>query len=166
MARRNRFTSPTLEITIGQEQIDRAVRSASGGCLIADAIKEQYPHLRNVTVDMATIRATDSKRGQRYTYLTTATAQEVLLYFDQGWPNPADHLTIKGAVQITPVTRGGNRSQAPERRAARREELQARQSAGETLTPREKTALTRLTRNPDRPKSPGPAEVSASRSRP
>ena len=38
---------------------------------------------------MATIRFTDQqKAGQRYTYLTSPTAQHCLLSFDQGWPNP------------------------------------------------------------------------------
>ena len=67
---RKRKTSPTLQLAIGQEQIDRAVQSNSGGCLIADAIKAQYPELTHVTVDMATVRVTDKQRGERYTYLT------------------------------------------------------------------------------------------------
>jgi hypothetical protein len=37
-----------------------------------------------VTVDLATIRYSDPKRGKRYIMLTPAIAQEALLRFDQG----------------------------------------------------------------------------------
>ncbi len=164
---RNRHSSPTLQLTIGQEQIDRAVKSDSGACLIADAIKAQYPKLVNISVDMATIRASDRERGERYTYLTPPAAQQVLLWFDQGWPNPVDELTIKGAVQILPIRQGGKSGASPEGRAARRAELQARQAAGETLTPTERAALTKLSRqrSVERPTTTGRAEVATHRGR-
>lgn len=163
---RNKFGSPTLDLQITAEQHEQAVKSASGGCLIADAIKSQYPELTGVTVDMATIRVTDRKKGKRYTYLTPPVAQHLLLSFDQGWPNPIEHLRIRRAVNITPITRakaGRNSVEATaERREARREELQAKVSAGEDLTADEKRALTRAN-NPkpsqERPSSHGPAEV-------
>lgn len=153
---RPRKSSPTLQLTIGPEQYDRAVQSNSGGCLIADAIKAQYPDLTNVSVDMATIRATDRKRGERFTYLTPADAQQALLWFDQGWPNPVEQLTIKGAVQITPITRS---RPSTERRAARRAALDAKLAAGGTLTPRESASYAKLTQ-PDRPTTTGRPTVS------
>jgi hypothetical protein len=169
---RRRYSSPVLQVDITQDQYDQAIQSHSGACLIADAIKAQYPHLTKVAVDMATVRATDRKRGERYIYLTPPTAQHVLLAFDQGWPNPADQLTIKGAVQIVPVTRArtGPASIAGqgEKRAARRAELEAKQAAGETLTQHERASLTRVTkpRKPaERPTTPGPAEVTRQRGR-
>jgi hypothetical protein len=157
---RKRRTSPILNLTIGQEQIDRAVQSNSGACLIADAIKAQYPELSGITVDMATIRVSDRKRGERYTYLTSPAAQHVLLAFDQGWPNPADHLTVERAVQINPIRCGGRNT--PKQRAARRAELQEREAAG-TITRNERGALTRLHREPDRPTANGPAKIAMER---
>jgi hypothetical protein len=143
---RRKFASPTLDLAITPEQHERAVKSDSGGCLIADAIKEQYPHLTGVVVDMATIRVTDKKAGERYTYLTPAPAQHVLLAFDQGWPNPTDRLVVKRAVKITPVVRGVRDS--PAAVAARREthiaELEGKIAAGEQLTDGEKQALGRM----------------------
>lgn len=157
--KKRRPTSPTLELEIREEDRQRAVDSNSGACLIADAIKEQYPHLTRILVDMATIRVSDSAKGYRYTYLTPQTAQHVLLAFDQGWPNPAEHLQIKRAVQITPIIGGKHPGRTPETRAARRDALQARIDAGETLTRSEKATLTRLKKDlPARPTSTGPVE--------
>ena len=136
--------------------------------MIADAIKEQYPELSMVTVDMATIRASDRKHGLRYTYLTPATAQHVLLAFDQGWPQPVDHLTVKRAVQIVPICRPKTGPVSPaaiaERRAEKLAEYEERIANGEELSRGEKAAVTRL-RNPkpapERPSSTGRARVNA-----
>jgi hypothetical protein len=163
---RPRKTSPTLEITIGKEQRERAIKSNSGGCLIADAIKSQYPHLSRIEVDMATIRATDRERGERYIYLTPPAGQHLLLAFDQGWPQPVEQLTIRTAVKIMPVTRPKSGAKSAAATAARREvhvaELRAKQAAGEPLTKGEKASLTRMTDPspaPERPASTGPVEV-------
>jgi hypothetical protein len=164
MARRKKFGSPTLEVQITPENHERAVESASGGCLIADAIKEQYPHLSKVTVDMATIRASDREQGVRFTYLTPPPAQHLLLAFDQGWPQPAtDRIMLRRAVKITPITRNpGAAQKAATRRAERLAELEQKVGAGEQLTKGERIALTRL-RNapaaPERPATQGHAEV-------
>lgn len=162
---RKKFSSPVLEVAITPESYERAKKSASGGCLVADAIKAQYPHLSKVTVDMATIRASDRKEGVRYTYLTPPIAQHLLLAFDAGWPQATDHLTVRRAVQIHPITRGSGRhspAAVAARRAERITEFERRIASGETLTTNEKRALGRL-RNPaptlDRPTSRGRAEV-------
>lgn len=163
---RPKKTSPTLQITIGVEQVQRAIKSNSGGCLIADAIKSQYPNLSGVSVDMATIRVTDRERGERYTYLTPPAAQHVLLSFDQGWPNPTEQLMIRGAVKITPITRPKSGKYSPEgiraTREVRHQNLQAKVARGEPLTMGEKKALTRLSKPyapNDRPSTTGPTEV-------
>lgn len=147
--RRRTGGSPTLEIKITDEQIRNAVESNSGGCLIADAIKSQYPELNSVTVDMATIRVTDRTRGERYTYLTPPAAQHVLLSFDQGWVNPIRSLTLKRAVHVKPVYKNDTSPSSRARIAASRQhldELQRRSDQGEELTRHERSALTRLTR--------------------
>ena len=154
--------SPTLQLSITEAQHARAVKSNSGGCLIADAIKEQYPHLSGIVVDMATIRVSDRSKGLRYTYLTPAAAQHVLLSFDQGWRNPIDQLTLKQAVKIDKITMSpSSREKTAEHREARIAELQEKLDLGEDLTPVEKRSLSRMTnpnRKPpvERPSSVGP----------
>jgi hypothetical protein len=72
--------------------------------MIAEAIAVQLPHVKNISVDLQTIRWSDPATGYRYIYLTPRDAQEMLIAFDQGW----DHL-IKPIVfelrnpQITPM---------------------------------------------------------------
>ena len=162
---RPRFTSPNLKVSITPEMYGRAIKSNSGGCLIADAIKSQYPQLTKVSVDMATIRVTDQKRGERYTYLTPVDAQNLLLSFDQGWRDGATELVIRKAVHISPVRRHRTYE---ERIVQRRREAIARleKKLAETgkLTKGEKSSLTRMKNLADtipipRPANYGKAEV-------
>ena len=156
-----RGSSPTLHLTIAASAHDRAMRSNSGGCLIVDAIKEQYPHLSAVSVDMATIRVSDGAKGLRYTYLTPSDAQHLLLAFDQGWKNPLEHVTVSRAVKIERMT-GTHPTKQVDRDKARAERiayLEAKLESGEPLTSREKASLTRMTNpkpTPDRPSKKGP----------
>lgn len=163
---RNRKASPTLNLVITEEARDEAIKSNSGGCLIADAIKRQYPNLSRVSVDMATIRVTDAERGERYIYLTPPAAQHVLLSFDQGWPNPTEQLTIRRAVKIDPIINKKNSPSQVERRRRRderRAQVQAKRDAGERLSKGDKLVLARAESDsppsPDRPRSSGPREV-------
>ena len=153
---RSKHGSPALALRITATQHERAVKSASGGCLIADAIKEQYPELTKVTVDMATIRVSDRKAGMRYTYLTPPAAQHLLLSFDQGWPQPIEEVVVRRAVKVTPITRAkhgpSSTTAAAARREVRKAELEAKAAAGEKLTRGEAIALGRL-RNPSRLRS-------------
>jgi hypothetical protein len=150
---------------------ETAVRADSGGCLIADAIKAQYPQFSSVVVDMATIRITDREAGLRYCYLTPEPAQQVLLWFDQGWPQRTTKLTIRRAVKVTAVTSGGlsKVTQRAEQRKAKLETLETKLRDGDELTQAEKATLTKLTKPAkpkiERPHSPGPVtdiiEISA-----
>lgn len=152
---RSKHASPTLVLKITDEVVQDAIKSNSGGCLIADAIKKQYPQFSGVTVDMATIRVSDRKAGVRYTYLTPKPAQHCLLSFDQGWPNAIDEITLRRAVQVVQIT--GPQSRIPDREA-RRAELEEKQAANLPMTQQEKAALTTL-RRPNRPASRGAREV-------
>jgi hypothetical protein len=160
---RTKFSSPTLNLEITAEQREKAIASNSHGCLLADAIKKQYPEMTGVTVDMATIRVTDRKAGKRYTYLTPPIGQHMLLALDQGWPHPADRLVVKRAVKITPVTRGKKiRATKAAERDARKTELETKVMQGEELTRHEQGALTQLSNallSPERPSTVGPVEV-------
>lgn len=161
---RAKKSSPKVEIEITPERYERAIKSNSGGCLIADAIKEKG--YTGVTVDMATIRFTDRNAGQRYTYLTSPQAQHCLLSFDQGWPNPVSEVTIQRAVKIEQITRSPkDREDKKRARQERVAELEARIDAGETLTRQEKASLTRVRNHeptPERPSSKGPYEIAQS----
>lgn len=154
---RTKFASPTLDLQITPEQHERAIKSASGGCLIADAIKEQYPQFSGVTVDMATIRVSERKTGKRFTYLTPPSAQHLLLSFDQGWPQSTERIMIKRAVKITPIRTASSRKKI--KREARKAELEAKVAAGEPLTRSERASLTKLQKELDRPVGQVPAEV-------
>jgi hypothetical protein len=73
------------EISVGQEHLDEALRANSSHCAIAFAIREAVPYARRISVDLQTIRWTDSKRGVRYCFLTPHVAQQdVIIPFDQG----------------------------------------------------------------------------------
>jgi hypothetical protein len=164
-ARLSKFTSPRLELEITDEQWQNAVQSQSGGCLIADAIKHQYPQLSRIVVDMATIRASDQKRGLRFNYLTPADAQHCLLAFDQGWRNPIKRpIKVRRAVKVDRITKSPKeRGEAAEYRKNRVADLEAREAAGEPLSRSDKAALTRMRRQPkssvERPASKGPIEI-------
>lgn len=153
---KNKFSSPTLTLAITEENWEKAMRSNSGGCLVADAIKRQYPNLTNPVVDMATVRATDKARGVRYTYLTPPSIQHCLLAFDQGWPQPVQEVVVRRAVKIDAVTRG---REATAKKAERLAELSAKKARGEELTAGEKGALSRLLGVAARPTARGPVEV-------
>jgi hypothetical protein len=153
---RGKFSSPTLKGEITQEVWDKAVRASSAGCLYGAAIQQRYPHLSGVSVDMATIRVSDKKKGLRYTYLTPDAIQMALLAFDQGWSQPEEReFTVKTAVKTTKIQR--RKSRAAER-AARLVELEEKETA-DVLTSDEKRALKALRKNPDRPPSDGKTEA-------
>lgn len=159
---RSRHASPTLNVKITAADHANAVRSHSGACLIADAIKRAYPNLTMVTVDMATVRATDRALGVRYTWLTPTPGQHILLAYDQGWPHVVEEFQIRRAVKINPVRRGESEAKKVERRTARVAELQAKEHAG-TLTSRERRSLrelrTRIPAASRRPTANGPSEA-------
>ena len=130
-------TAPRLKIDITEENYKRAVCAKSSACLVADAIKEQYPEFSRVHVDVATIRVTDKDRGVRYTYLTPKAVAETLLFFDQGWTEDTfpKTLRIREAVRVTPIIRTPNNlKMADEQRADRLSELEAKEQNGEELT--------------------------------
>jgi hypothetical protein len=57
-------------ISILQRHIDEAMEKNSSHCATAEAIREQVPEARFISVDLQTIRWTDSKKGLRYVFVT------------------------------------------------------------------------------------------------
>jgi hypothetical protein len=159
-----RHVSPTLDITITDEDLASARASNSGGCLIADGIKRAYPNLTHVTVDMATIRVSDREKGVRFIYLTPAEAQHVLLAFDQGWPNPTNSLTVRRAVQVVPIVRhkfGPNSTKARDQARKQKIAVLVLKQRTEGLTADEQRSLTQLQneKTTERPSARGAADV-------
>lgn len=153
--------APKLDVQITKDAYERAAQSDSGGCLIADSIREQYPFLSHIRVDMATIRATDRKKGESYTWLTPADAQYTLLFYDQGWPHVREKITLMRPIKVRAVT---STPKANTSRAEKLAILEAREAAGEELNSAEKGQLTQL-RKPDRPTAAGKSTVKGSRGR-
>src|SRR4029077_12015848 len=154
-----------LRIEVTKEGYEAAVRAKSAACVIADAIKQQYPQLSRVKVDIATIRASDRKRGEKYVYLTPMPVGEFVLAFDQGWGQETfpKNFRSRPPVRIVPIVRNPAAfKMTAERRATRLAELESKEQSGQPLTGEEKRSLTRL-RNPkptpDRPTSYGPAKA-------
>lgn len=98
---RLRGTGPKVTVSVEQDIIDQSERRDSSHCMIADAIKTTLPDVSNVSVDLATIRWTDRKRGVRYTYLTPPLAQRALVNFDQGLTAEPFTFRLHQALQVT-----------------------------------------------------------------
>jgi hypothetical protein len=71
-------------VVVSKEMIAAASRRNSSHCMIAEAIKQTWPDIKFVSVDMQTIRFSDPERGERLFYLTPRKAQLALINFDQG----------------------------------------------------------------------------------
>jgi len=74
--------TPMPTIVVSEKQIENAVKSHSGRCWIAKAIKDTIRGSEKVIVDLQTIRYTGN--GTRKTYLTPRQVQVALVAFDQG----------------------------------------------------------------------------------
>lgn len=71
-------------IKVEKDVIDNAIQRESRHCMIVDAIHKKMPHVKNVQVDVATIRFTNPRVHKRYIYLTPPEAQKQILRFDAG----------------------------------------------------------------------------------
>lgn len=128
---------PKVHIKVTPEIIAESMQRDSRHCMIAEAIKKSYPDATHVSVDLATIRFTDIKRGLRFTYLTPRIAQVQLVKFDQGVEPPPFDFQIRSPQ----VTRSGNTRTPPKRQLSLKEQKQ-RTEAGKKLN--EKLKRTRL----------------------
>lgn len=78
--------APQLNFEVTAETIQTSIARDSSHCMIADALQQAMPNASYITVDLATIRFSDTTAGWRYIYLTPRAAQEALIRFDQGEP--------------------------------------------------------------------------------
>ena len=73
----------SMKVNVTPELVERAVQRDSHHCMIAEAIKAQNPHFKNIVVDLQTIRWTNPRTGKRYICLTPEVAGTALVAFDQ-----------------------------------------------------------------------------------
>lgn len=105
---RSRWTYFRREITVTQEHIDAAMPLDSHACMIAEAIKAALPEAKNVQVDIATLRWTDTIKHRRIICLTPREAQHGLVCFDRGIEVKPFTFTAH-AVQMLPAKRPGDK---------------------------------------------------------
>lgn len=120
VVRERRPRSPMVTVTATPEIIEKAIPANSGHCVWADAVKQAYPDAQRISVDLATIRFTDPKKGQRYTYLTPRSVQVSLVNFDQGIKPEPMSVRLKGGIVTKSSPKGGTgkaHSPIPPRRA-------------------------------------------------
>jgi hypothetical protein len=96
---------PNVTLDVTADIIDASTRKSSSHCMIAETIRTCVPTATRISVDLATIRWSDRKKGLRYTYLTPRTAQDALVRFDRGIKPPPFKLGLRGA-QVTTMKRG------------------------------------------------------------
>jgi hypothetical protein len=152
-------TGPRPVIEVTEDIITNATQGDSSHCMIADAIAAQIPGAKNVSVDLATIRWSDRKKGERYVFLTPPDAQDALVRFDQGQPVEPIAFRLR-AAQVTRIKAAGRPEQA--RRTEERERYYAEKEAnGEELTAQEKRgrALLGVKQGPERPTTAGAVTV-------
>lgn len=89
--------APVINCEVLAKHRDEAIRSSSNHCMIADAIKEQFPQYSHISVDLQTIRFSDPERGVRYIYLTPRVCQIALVLFDKGKKNKEFKFQLRGA---------------------------------------------------------------------
>jgi hypothetical protein len=86
--------------TVTLDDIDRAIRKESSHCMIADALRREYPKATRIVVDIRTIRMTDPLRHKRFTWLTPYEAARFLVRWDQGIKPPEFVLRLKTPIGI------------------------------------------------------------------
>jgi len=75
---------PRQKIEVKEKDIRESCRKNANRCMIASAIRKQFPEAQSVYVDMLSIRWSDPERGLRYTYMTPKPVQNALIRFDMG----------------------------------------------------------------------------------
>jgi hypothetical protein len=100
---RRRQPPKQTTITISADAIAAAtVGRITGERVIAEAIRAARPDVRNVAVDLGTIRWTDPKTSRRVTFDTPATVRDALLGFAGGVAPEPFRFILGRAARVTP----------------------------------------------------------------
>jgi hypothetical protein len=111
LARRRRPPRQTT-VTVSAEAI-AAVTVGRIDCerVVAEAIRAARPEVRNVAVDLGTIRWTDPKTSRRVTFATPITVRDALLALGRGdTPEPFRFILGRATRTARPVTQGAPRA--------------------------------------------------------
>jgi len=92
--------TPRVKLTITDAHIDKGINS-SGHCAIAEAVREQVKGARRISVDVQSIRWTDSRKGLRYCYLTPRIGQIIILQNDRAIRPKPTSFWLRGATVTT-----------------------------------------------------------------
>jgi hypothetical protein len=96
------------KISVLDKHFAEALAKNSSHCALAFAVRDAVPHARHISVDLQTIRWTDTERGVRYCFLTPAIAQQdVIIPFDQGERDKLKPVTF--SMKPAFVTRTGKK---------------------------------------------------------
>ena len=120
-----------LDLEVTREMIAEGKKKDSSHCVVAEAIKAAVPTAANVSVDLATIRFSDRKRGKRYVYLTPAVAQQALIDFDQGRKLVPFTFRMRMA-QVTQITRSSRHARNGTARPSARGAAKLKRSSSST----------------------------------
>lgn len=100
-------SAPRVSVFVNKQNIAESVKENSSHCMTAEAVKESYPGAKFVSVDISTIRFTDTQRGLRFVYLTPRIVQVNILRFDQGLAfNPFRFQLRNGSVSRAQSRKG------------------------------------------------------------
>lgn len=105
-----------MRISVSEKNIHDGKQKNSNACMIADAIKDRYPAAQFISVDLQSIRFTDTKRRKRLVYLTPPIAQLALVKFDLGAKVAPFDFRVDSPVKIKAMN-----SKTHERTARRRQ---------------------------------------------
>jgi hypothetical protein len=104
-ARRSTRRSPKHTVVVSAEAI--AAVTAGGIAaerIVAAAIRNARPEVRNIAVDLGTIRWTDPKTGRRVTFATPDAVRDALLAFTGGGaPAPFRFILGRAVSAVRPV---------------------------------------------------------------
>lgn len=109
----------SMRVTVGQTEIDHAIRANSRKCMIHQSIERDYPSLKNIVVDKNQVRATDPDRNVIYTFDQAPLAKAALLKWDAGETLPPFSFILRHPVVRQRIKRNDGRMGTSNDRAAR-----------------------------------------------
>jgi hypothetical protein len=110
--------APIVTCHVTKDIVATSVARNSNHCIMAEALKKALPHLKCLSVDIQTIRASDFEKGERYVYLTPRDCQVAIIDFDRGKTPKPFKFTLRAGQTI--ASGKNNRKQKPSAKAKMR----------------------------------------------
>src|SRR5580765_4816226 len=99
-------------VEITQEDIDSARKNTSHACMIAEAVKRAFPELKNISVDVQSIRGTLKEENKRYVWFQPKIGQINIDNWERGIEVVPFSFMLNDPAQIYPA-KVGQRKQEP-----------------------------------------------------